>query len=236
VLIVNSSTKPTTRGPAATNESAPLDFREFLATIEKGWGAVAFRKKQRIFVQDDPSHSVFYIQQGKVRLTVVSRDGKEATIGILDEGQFFGESCLAGHRLRLCSATAMTDCSVMRIDHEVMINLLGRKPAFSELFLQHLLTKNIRYEADLVDLLFNSSEKRLARVLLLLAHFGETGKPEGAISRISHETLAEMVGTTRPRITLFMNKFRRLRLVHYSGHNGGLRVHRSLLSVVLSDG
>ncbi|MGB7898172.1 MAG: Crp/Fnr family transcriptional regulator, partial [Candidatus Sulfotelmatobacter sp.] len=164
--------------------------------------------------------------------TVVSKTGKEATIGILNEGDFFGEGCLTGQALRLCSATAMTDCTVMRIDKESMMEVLHREYAFSDMFVAHLLTRNIRYEEDLVDQLFNSSEKRLARILLLLAHFGKEGKPEGAIPKISQETLAEMVGTTRPRVNFFMNKFRKLGLIRY---DGGLEVHSSLLNVVLND-
>ena len=174
----------------------------------------------------------FFIQQGKVKLTVVSKSGKEATIGILNAGDFFGEGCLTGQPLRLFSATAMTDCSVMRIDKKSMMEVLHREHAFSDLFVAYLLTRNIRYEEDLVDQLFNSSEKRLARVLLLLAHFGKDGKPEVAIPKISQETLAEMVGTTRSRISFFMNRFRKLGFVRY---NGELEVHSSLLNIVLHD-
>src|SRR6476469_9280914 len=176
--------------------------------------------------------AVFYIKEGKVKLTVVSELGKQATLGILSEGAFFGEGCLTGQRLRLCSATAMTDCSVMRIDKKAMVAVLHREHAFSDLFVAYLLTRNIRYEADLVDQLFNSSEKRLARVLLLLAHFGKDGNPEVAIPKVSQETLAEMVGTTRSRVNFFMNRFRKLGFVRY---NGELEVHSSLLNVVLHD-
>ena len=204
----------------------------FLSTMDGGRKIAAFPKKQPIFVQGDSSDAVFYIQKGKVRLTVVSESGKEATIGILNEGDFFGEGCLTGQALRLCSATAMTDCTVMRIDKESMMEVLHQEHAFSDMFVAHLLTRNIRYEEDLVDQLFNSSEKRLARILLLLAHFGKEGKPEGAIPKISQETLAEMVGTTRPRVNFFMNKFRKLGLIRY---DGGLEVHSSLLNVVLND-
>ena len=204
----------------------------FLSTMDGGRKIAAFPKKQPIFVQGDSSDAVFYIQKGKVRLTVVSESGKEATIGILNEGDFFGEGCLTGQPVRMCSATAMTDCSVMRIDKTYMMEVLHREHALSDMFVAYLLTRNIRYEEDLVDQLFNSSEKRLARVLLLLAHFGKEGKHEVAVPKISQETLAEMVGTTRPRVNFFMNKFRKLGLIRY---DGGLEVHSSLLNVVLND-
>ena len=200
-----------------------FDPQRFLSTIDNGRKIVAFPKKQRIFVQGDSSDAVFYLQQGKVKLTVVSKRGKEATIAILNEGDFFGEGCLAGQPLRLASATALTHCSVMEIDKNTMMQVLHREHTFSDMFVAYLLTRNIRYEADLVDQLFNSSEKRLARVLLLLAHFGKEGKPEVAIPKISQETLAEMVGTTRSRVSFFMNRFRKL------------EVHSSLLNVVLHD-
>ncbi len=217
---------------AAAKKRRKFDPQTFLSTINGGRTIVAFPKKQAIFAQGDTADAVFYIQTGKVKLTVVSKTGKEATIGILNEGDFFGEGCLTGQPLRLCSATAMTDCTVMRIDKQSMLDVLHREHAFSDMFVAHLLTRNIRYEEDLVDQLFNSSEKRLARILLLLAHFGKEGKPEGAIPKISQETLAEMVGTTRPRVNFFMNKFRKLGLIRY---DGGLEVHSSLLNVVLND-
>jgi CRP-like cAMP-binding protein len=185
-----------------------------------------------IFVQGDLADAVFYIQKGKVRLSVLSKSGKEATIGILNEGNFFGEGCLTGQPLRMCSAIAVTDCAVMRIDRKSMMEVIHRERAFSDMFLAYLLTRYLRYEEDLVDQLFNSCEKRLARVLLLLAHFGKDGKPEIAIPKISQETLAEMVGTTRPRINLFMNRFRKLGFIRY---NGEIEVHSSLLNVVLHD-
>ena len=213
-------------------KSSEFDPKAFLSTIDSGRKIAAFSKKQTIFVQGDPSDAVFYIQKGKVRLTVVSKTGKEATIGILNEGYFFGEGCLTGQPLRLCSATAMTDCSVMEIDKKSMMEVLHREHAFSDMFVAYLLIRNIRYEEDLVDQLFNSSEKRLARILLLLAHFGKDGKPESVIPKISQETLAEMVGTTRSRVSFFMNRFRKLGFIRY---NGGLEVHSSLLSVVLHD-
>ena len=216
----------------AAKKRSKFDPKTFLSTIDGGRKIAAFPKKQTIFVQGDLSNAVFYIQKGKVKLTVVSKIGKEATIGILNEGDFFGDGCLIGQPLRLCSATAMTDCSVMRIDKKSMMEVLHREHAFSEMFVAFLLTRNIRYEEDLVDQLFNSSEKRLARVLLLLAHFGKDGKPEVAIPKISQQTLAEMVGTTRSRVNFFMNRFRKLGFVHY---NGELEVHSTLLNVVLHD-
>ena len=193
-----------------------------------------FSKKQTIFVQGDSSDAVFYVQKGKVKLTVVSKIGKEATIGILNEGSFLGEGCLTKQTLRLCSATAMTDCSLMRIDKKSMVEVLHRESAFSEMFVAYLLARNIRYEEDLVDQLFNSSEKRLARILLLLAHFGKEGVPETLIANISQETLAEMIGTTRSRVSFFMNRFRKLGFIDYHGGND-LQVHGSLLTIVLHD-
>ena len=193
---------------------------------------MTFPAKQTIFAQGDPTDAVFYVQTGKVRLTVVSNDGKEATIGILGEGEFFGEGALAGQPLRMGSAAAMTDCAILRIDKKAMIQALHREHELSDLFVAHLLARNIRYEEDLVDHLFNSSEKRLARTLLLLAHFGKEGTPETVVPKISQETLAEMIGTTRSRVSFFMNRFRKLGFIHY---NGGLQVHSSLLNVVLHD-
>lgn len=215
-------------------KSGKFDSKKFLSTIDGGRRIVAFSKKQTIFVQGDSSDAVFYIQTGKVRLTVVSKSGKEATIGILTEGNFFGEGCLTGQPLRMSSAAAMTDCSVMRIEKKSMIEVLHREHEFSDMFVRYLLTRNIRYEEDLVDQLFNSSEKRLARMLLLLAHFGKEGAPETVIPNISQETLAEMVGTTRSRVSFFMNRFRKLGFVDY-GEGGGLQVHSSLLNIVLHD-
>jgi CRP/FNR family transcriptional regulator, cyclic AMP receptor protein len=206
----------------------------FLSTMDSGRKIATLTKKQTIFTQGDSSDAVFHIQKGKVRLTVVSQSGKEATIGILIEGDFFGEGCLKGQPLRMCSATAMTDCSVMKIDKQSMIEVLHREHAFSDMFVAYLLTKNIRYEEDLVDQLFNSSEKRLARILLLLAHFGKDGKHETLIPKMSQETLAEMVGTTRSRVNFFMNRFRKLGFVDYDG-GSGFQVHSSLLNIVLHD-
>jgi len=211
-----------------------FDPKTFLSTMDGGRKIAVFPKKQTIFVQGDSSDAVFYIQKGKVRLTVVSKTGKEATIGILNEGDFFGEGCLTGQPLRLCSATAMIDCSVLKIDKKAMMEVLHREHTFSDMFVAYLLTRNIRYEADLVDQLFNSSEKRLARILLLLAHFGKDGVHETPIPNISQETLAEMIGTTRSRVSFFMNRFRKLGFIDY--HAGDdLQIHSSLLNVVLHD-
>jgi CRP/FNR family cyclic AMP-dependent transcriptional regulator len=217
----------------AAKNRRKFDPKTFLSTINGGRKIEAFPKKKTIFTQGDSSDAVFYLQKGKVKLTVVSKIGKEATIGILNEGDFFGEGCLAGQALRLCSATTMTDCSVMRIEKNAMIEVLHREHAFSDVFVTHLLARNIRYEEDLVDQLFNSSEKRLARILLLLAHFGKEGKRDTVIPKISQESLAEMVGTTRSRVSFFMNRFRALGFIDYGSE--GLQVHSSLLNVVLHD-
>ena len=210
-----------------------FDPRKFLATIGEGRKAVAFPRKRTIFAQGDSADTIFYIQEGKVRLTVVSKVGKEATLGILGAGEFFGEGGLAGQPLRMGSATALTNCELLRIDKKAMMLALHREHTFSDLFVTYLLARNIRYEEDLVDQLFNSSEKRLARMLLLLAQFGKEGVPEPVIPRLSQETLAEMIGTTRSRVSFFMNRFRKLGFVDY-GENG-LRVHTSLLNVILHD-
>ena len=211
-----------------------FDPKKFLATIGEGRKVVAFPKKQTIFTQGDAADAIFYIQKGKVRLTVVSKVGKEATLGILNEGEFFGEGGLAGQPLRMGSATALTDCELLRIDKKAMMIALHREHTFSDLFVAYLLARNIRYEEDLVDQLFNSSEKRLARILLLLAHFGKEGVPETVIPKISQETLAEMIGTTRSRVSFFMNRFRELGFLDYEG-GSGLQVHSSLLNIVLHD-
>ena len=218
--------------PRTFKNSREFDVDAFLATFGQGRKAMLFPKKETIFSQGDPADSIFYLQTGKVRLTVVSKTGKEATIGILGEGSFFGEGSLAGQPLRMGSATAMTDCSVLRIEKKAMSQTLRREHTLSDLFVAYLLARNIRYEEDLVDQLFNSSEKRLARLLLMLAHFGKDGIPETVIPKISQETLAEMVGTTRSRVSFFMNRFRNLGFIHYTG---GLQVHSSLLHVVLHD-
>src|SRR6266481_6121794 len=207
---------------AATKKKRVFDPNTFLATIGTGRKGLAVPKKRTIFKKSDGADAVFYIQKGKVRLTVVSKTGREATIGILNEGSFFGEGSLAGQLLRMGSAAAMTDCELLRVDKKAMMTALHREHAFSDLFVAYLLARNIRYEEDLVDQLFNSSEKRLARVLLLLAHFGKEGAPEAVVPKISQETLAEMVGTTRSRVSFFMNRFRKLGFIQY---DGGLQVH-----------
>ncbi len=209
-----------------------FDPNAFLATIGDGRRQLAVSKRKGVYGQGDLADSLFYIQKGKIRLTVVSKAGKGATIGILGEGDFFGEGALAGQLLRMGSASAMTDCQLMRIEKRAMMDALHREHTFSDLFVAYLLARNIRYEEDLVDHLFNSSEKRLARILLLLAHFGKDGVPEKVVTKVSQETLAEMVGTTRSRVSFFMNRFRKLGFIHY---NGSLEVHSSLLNVVLHD-
>jgi CRP/FNR family cyclic AMP-dependent transcriptional regulator len=209
-----------------------FDPNTFLATIGDGRKMLAVQKRQLIFAQGDAADAIFYLQEGKVRLTVVSHAGKEATIGIVSEGNFFGEGALAGQVLRMGSAAAMTDCDVLRVEKKAMMTALHREHTFSDMFVAYLLARNIRYEEDLVDQLFNSSEKRLARVLLLLAHFGKDGVPETVVPKISQETLAEMIGTTRSRVSFFMNRFRKLGFIHY---NGSLEVHSSLLNIVLHD-
>ena len=211
---------------------AAFEPKAFLAMVGKGRTLADYKKNQRIFSQGDPADAIFYIQTGKVKLTVVSKQGKEAVVAILGADNFFGEGCLAGQPLRMAGAAAMSECSIMRLEKPSVIGLLHDEPAFSELFLQYLLSRNIRIEEDLVDLLFNSSEKRLARVLLLMANFGKEAKAEPVIPKISQETLAEIVGTTRSRVSFFMNRFRKLGFIEY---NGGLEVHSSLLNVVLHD-
>ena len=207
-----------------------FDVNEFLATIGTGRKIVRFRKKQRIYAQGAPCNAIFYIQKGKVKLTVLSHAGKEATIAILGSGEFFGEGGLAGQSRRMGSAAAIEDCEVMRIEKQAMLATLHGENKLSDMFVTFLLGRNIRYEADLVDHLFNSSEKRLARILLLLARFGKESEPEKVIAKISQETLAEMVGTTRSRVSFFMNRFRNLGFIKY---NGEIEIHRSLLNVVL---
>jgi CRP/FNR family cyclic AMP-dependent transcriptional regulator len=221
---------------AASKKNGRFNPSTFLATIGEGRKSLEVAKKQGIFTQGAVADAVFFIQKGKVRLTVVSKVGKEATIGILSEGNFFGEGSLAGQAVRMGSAVAMTDCQLLRIEKKAMMDALHREHSFSDLFVAYLLARNIRYEEDLVDQLFNSSEKRLARVLLMLAHFGKEGVPETVVPKISQETLADMVGTTRSRVSFFMNRFRKLGFIHYAGGiEGGLQVHSSLLNVVLHD-
>jgi CRP/FNR family transcriptional regulator, cyclic AMP receptor protein len=217
----------------ASKEKRDFNPKKFLTTIGDGRKIVTVAKKQTIYAQGADCDAVFYIQKGKVRLTIVSKNGKEATIAILNPGDFFGEGALAGQSLRMKSAIAITDCELTRIDKRAMMLALHREHTLSDMFVAYLLRRNGQYEADLVDQLFNSSEKRLARILLLLARFGKEGVPETVVPKVSQEILAEMVGTTRSRVSLFMNRFRKLGFVDYNG--GWLEVHSSLLNVVLHD-
>jgi CRP-like cAMP-binding protein len=210
----------------------PFEVETFLATVNGGRTVTKYRKNQTVFSQGDPADSVFYIREGKVKLCVVSARGKEAVVALHGEGDFFGEGCLTGQPLRLATVTAMTECVIMRIDKPSIVRVLHDEPAFSEMFMAYLLTRNARVEEDLVDQLFNSSEKRLARALLLMANFGKEAKPDLVITKVSQETLAEIIGTTRSRVSMFMNKFRQLGFVEY---NGDMKVHSSLLNVVLHD-
>jgi CRP/FNR family cyclic AMP-dependent transcriptional regulator len=221
--------------PSVATATKKVEFKPstFLATIGTGRKLVSVAKKRAIFSQGDKADAVFYIQKGSVRLSVVSKSGKEATIGIVNEGEFIGEAALAGQIVRMSSAAAMTRCELLRVEKKVMIEALHREHSFSDMFVTYLLARNIRFQEDLVDQLFNSSEKRLARVLLLLAHFGKEGVPQSVVPKISQEILAEMIGTTRSRVSFFMNRFRDLGFVDYDG--GGLQVHSSLLNVVLHD-
>jgi CRP/FNR family cyclic AMP-dependent transcriptional regulator len=209
-----------------------FDPRAFLAKVGTGKTILEYRKNQVIFAQGEVANSVFYIQKGRVKLTVISEQGKEAVVGILEHEQFFGEGCLNGHPLRIATTMAMEDCVITSITKGAMIAVLHDEPKFSELFMAYLLTRNSRIEEDLVDQLFNSSEKRLARLLLLLANFGKDGPPQPVLADISQETLAEMIGTTRSRVSFFMNKFRKLGFIDY---NGKIEVHNSLLNAVLHD-
>jgi CRP/FNR family cyclic AMP-dependent transcriptional regulator len=224
---VNASA-PTT----APANRAPFDPNTFLAKVGEGRSLGDYRKNQVVFAQGDKADAVFFLQKGKVKLTVVSTQGKEAVVAILGEGEFFGEGCLVAQPLRMATATTLTPCSILRVEKPAMVRVLHTEPTFSERFISHLLARNIRIEEDLVDQLFNSAEKRLARVLLLLANFGKEGKPEAVIPKISQETLADMIGTTRSRVSFFMNKFRKLGFIYY---NDGLEVHSSLLNIVLHD-
>jgi CRP/FNR family cyclic AMP-dependent transcriptional regulator len=210
----------------------PFDPKTFLAKVGEGRTLAQYQKDQIVYSQGEPADAVFYIQKGKIKLTVVSKSGKEAVIAIMESGEFLGEGCLAAQPLRMATAITISDCSIVRLEKAVMIRVLHDQPAFSAIFVSYLLSRTIRIEEDLVDQLFNSSEKRLARVLLLLSHFGKEGKPEPVIAKISQETLAEMIGTTRSRVSFFMNKFRKMGFIEY---NGGLHVHSSLLNIVLHD-
>jgi CRP/FNR family cyclic AMP-dependent transcriptional regulator len=224
---------PERQGTAVKSKTRPpFDAQAFLAGANDGSSISSFRKNQVVFSQGEPADSIFYIQKGKVKLTVVSEQGKEAVVAILGAGDFCGEGCLAGQLRRMATAAAIEECKVMRLKKSAVTRLLRDEPEFSDRFMSHLLARNIRVEADLVDQLFNSSEKRLARLLLILANFGKEGKPEPVIANISQETLAEMIGTTRSRVSFFMNRFRKLGFIAYNGH---LEVHSSLLGVVLHD-
>jgi CRP-like cAMP-binding protein len=204
----------------------------FLAKVSNGKTMLTSPKRQIIFSQGDAADAVFYIQEGRIKLSTLSQEGKEAVVAILEPGNFLGEGCLAGQLVCMTTATSLENSTLVRIDKQAMIDTLHNEPTFTELFLAYLLARNIRIQEDLVDQLFNSSEKRLARVLLLLAHFGKEGKPEAIIPKVSQEVLAEMIGTTRSRVSFFMNKFRKLGFLDY---NGGVHVHSSLLNIVLHD-
>ena len=209
-----------------------FDSKKFLASVSEGTTITKYRKGQTVFSQGDAADAVFYLQTGELKLSVVSEQGKEAVVAILGPGSFFGEGCLNGHARRIATTTAMDECVITRIAKAAMIATMHKEPKFSELFMAHLLKRNGRIEEDLIDQLFNSSEKRLARLLLLLANFGKEGSPTPIVGKISQEMLAEMIGTTRARVSFFMNKFRRLGFIEY---NGKLEVHNSLLNVVLHD-
>jgi CRP/FNR family transcriptional regulator, cyclic AMP receptor protein len=210
----------------------PFDPKVFLAKVNGGRSISNYRKNQIVYTQGAPADSVFYIQSGKAKKTVISEQGKEAVVALFGTGDFFGEGCLTGQPLRLATVRAMTECVIVRISKADVTRVIHEEPAFAELFIAHLLARNTRVEEDLVDQLFNSSEKRLARILLLLANFGKEGRPEPVIAKISQETLAEMIGTTRSRVSFFMNKFRELGFVKYNGH---IEVHSSLLDLVLHE-
>ena len=216
----------------AVKRRTSFNPKTFLAKVGEGRSIHTFRKSELVFSQGDPADEVFYIQKGKVKVTVISEQGKEAVVAILEDDEFFGEGCLAGQAQRISTVAALTDSVIVRLEKAAILRIIHQEPAFSEMFIAHILGRTIRVEADLVDQLFNSSEKRLARLLLLLANFGKEGKPEPIIAKISQETLAEMIGTTRSRVSFFMNKFRKLGFIHY---NGGIEVHSSLLNAVLND-
>jgi CRP/FNR family cyclic AMP-dependent transcriptional regulator len=216
----------------APKRKRAFDPKVFLAKVGEGRSIANYTKDQIVFSQGDPANAVFYIQSGKVKITVVSKQGKEAVVAILDANDFFGEGCLAGQTQRIATVMAMIDAVIVRIEKAALTRMIHQEPAFSEMFIAHLLGRTIRVEADLVDQLFNSSEKRLARLLLLLANFGKEEQPEPMITKISQETLAEMIGTTRSRVSFFMNKFRKLGFISYNGH---IEVHRSLLNAVLHE-
>jgi CRP/FNR family cyclic AMP-dependent transcriptional regulator len=213
-----------------TSTDKPFDLEAFLSSVDGGRTISKYRADEIVFAQGDPANAVFYIRKGECKVTVVSEQGKEAVVAIHKKGDFFGEGCLNGHRRRLATVTAMSECETLRLEKATMMQVLHDQPKFSELFISHLVARNVRVEADLVDQLFNSSEKRLARLLLLMANFGKEGRPEQVLAKISQTTLAEMIGTTRSRVSFFMNKFRKLGFIEY---NGDLQVHNSLLNVIL---
>jgi CRP-like cAMP-binding protein len=213
----------------------PFGPEAFLHEIERGTTKTIYEEGKAIFSQGEAADSIFFVNKGKVKLTVLSQQGKEAVVAILGPGDFFGEGCLGGQSRRIATAAAMTECWITRRDKGAMIRILHKEPEFSEKFMSHLLTRNIRVEADLVDQLFNSSEKRLARMLLILANFGKESKCEPIDAKVSQEMLAEMIGTTRSRVSYFLNKFRKLGLINYNGYNGHMEIHSSLLNVVLHD-
>src|SRR4051812_20650759 len=217
--------------PDQTNQ-AIFDPKEFLAKVGEGKTILEFRNEEVVFAQGDVADTIFYIQKGRVKVVVISEQGREAVVGILGPGQFFGEGCMNGHSVRISTTTALEDCVITAITKSAMLATLHNRPAFSEMFMTYLLTRNSRIEEDLIDQLFNSSEKRLARLLLLLANFGKEGNPQPISPNISQETLAEMIGTTRSRVSFFMNKFRKLGLISY---NGKIEVNSSLLNAVLYD-
>ncbi len=217
---------------ARNNQREQFDPESFIAKVGEGRSSRTWSKEQTVFAQGDRADAVFYIQQGQVKISVVSEQGKEAIVAVLGPDEFFGEACLAGQSRRLATALTMTECTIVRLERTAILKLLQDEPDFAETFITHILQRTIRVEADLVDQLFNSSEKRLARALLLLANFGKDEEPEKKIIEISQESLAEMIGTTRSRVSFFMNKFRKLGFIHY---NGGIRIHSSLLNVVLND-
>jgi len=219
----------------ANQKTQPVDWESLLAGINGGKSIIEYGEDRIIFRQGDPADAIFYVRQGKVKLTVTSQQGKEAIVAVLGAGEFVGEGCLAGQLLRVSTAVAVTDCTLARIEKSRMAHMLHEQHEISELFVTHLLSRNIRYEEDLVDQLFNSSEKRLARILLLLAHFGKEGRSESVLPRVNQENLAQMVGTTRSRVSHFMNKFKKMGFVDYDGSSGGLTVHSGLLSVILND-
>jgi CRP-like cAMP-binding protein len=220
------------RRPAAGTLARPFNPQTFLAKVGHGKTTLQASKEQLIFSQGDAADAVFYVQAGRVKLTVLSQQGKEAVVGILEQGSFFGEGCLVGQRACMATATALDASTIVRIEKAAMIRVLHEEPTFAELFMAYLLSRNVRIQADLVDHLFNSAEKRLARILLLLAHYGKEGKPEPVIPKISQDTLADMIGTTRSRVSFFLNKFRKLGFIQY---NGRMEVHSSLLNIVLHD-